>query len=1303
MAIPRTITVRFNAVMGGLTAPMAAAGRAATALGRDIGATTRRIDQYSREINSIQRRMATAPPDMRPALRAQRDALQDSRAQLQRHRAELQRGQEAQQRLGQSVAVAGVAMAAGFGMAVMAAAEFDKSMSKVAAVSNVTAKELGALRKAAIEAGRDTQYSARQAADAEAELAKAGIGTADILGGALKGSLALAAAGQLELADAATVSAQAMNIFNLGGAQVTHVADVLAAGANKSAADVKGLAWSLRMGGQVAAQTGLTLEDTIGTLSAFADQALIGSDAGTSLKVMLQHLANPSGKTAELMSDLGIEVYDTAGEFIGMAGVADVLQKQLGSLTQEQRDQAMAQIFGSDAVRGANVLYKIGAQGIREYTAAVNDNGAAAKTAAKLMDNLSGDLEMLKGSLETALITSGSGANNVLRDMVQVVTGAVNAYSALPESVQSGTVMIIGFAGAAIIVSRGVMFMVSTIRDARVALMGMNLAGASVGPTMMAIRTALMSTATFLTGPWGVAILAGIGLWKVWNSTKKEAAQASVEFTAAIQQDSGALGENTRAAVVSKLSQEELKSTHESVLKIAERVGVSLPKLTDAVLGNKEAYDQVKQSIENYAQSLEAKAASGEISTEQLAKELEGLTFLNNVLDDQSGTLKASAEESRRKTEATKDDTVATKELTTATEHVTEAIQDHETAEQALVATMKSSATTAKDLQQAFDNLAQANMSVDEANIKARQSTEESMKVTDKKAGLNDKEAQSLIDLARNYQNVLVAEKATGTYGDELFKIQDKLRAEFIKSALAKGADGKLARQLAADYGLLVDRTLQSAESVADWIGNANAAATAAKRLAMRTGGDAKSAQDAFNTSIRNMLPVLYSMTRGDKALTSQVDALAKATGNATGRTRVSKEAFMAAAHSMRLGTGEANKLWKALSKIKSRNIGIAVNAKGEWEVGGAPKSRRSSFATGGAVPNVPGGSRAYDSVPAILRVDEHVWTPEEVDAAGGHSAMYRMRGLAKAGKLKGYAAGGRVGYGNLTKPGGYYPPYAAIDGGYQTMMTNVAGMLADSIKRAMSGGGVVAAARSMIGYPYSWGGGGSGGPSYGIGRGAGTYGFDCSGLTEYAWHKGRGLGIGGTTYEQHPNSHSIGTPRAGALGFPHLGHVVIASGSGTIIQAPYTGSYVQEVPISRSYDWRWPNGAGFAKGGKVTSRERDVGQRFVAGTLADRERARAAGIAGDAGPVKRYANGGWVYGRSPVPILAENNEFVVRAGAARRNAPLLEAINSGRGGSSGGGSITLINQGVIGSQRELRKWFKTTMEDVRRRGELPR
>lgn len=356
-------------------------------------------------------------------------------------------------KIGKASTVAGLAIGAAVVYSAKKYMDFEAAMSKVGAVANSTAKEQKALGEAALKAGQDTVFSATQAAEAEAELLKAGISVSDVLGGALTGSLDLAAAGQIGLAQSAEIAAQAMNIFNLEGEDVGHIADVLTAGANKSAAGVDDLGMALAQGGLVAKQTGLTLEETVGTLSAFADNALKGSDAGTSMKTMLQRLNPTSAEAANLMDELGLRAYDSQGNFVGLAEYAGQLQRALGGMTVEQRNATLATLFGSDAVRGANVLYEQGEAGMRKYIAAVDDQGAAARMAARQTDNLKGDIERLKGTLETAFIKAGSGGNDGIRSVVQALESMVDGFNKLSPGAQAAAVQIAAVAAAALLVA----------------------------------------------------------------------------------------------------------------------------------------------------------------------------------------------------------------------------------------------------------------------------------------------------------------------------------------------------------------------------------------------------------------------------------------------------------------------------------------------------------------------------------------------------------------------------------------------------------------------------------------------------------------------------------------------------------------------------------------------------------------------------------------------------------------------------------------------------------------------------------
>jgi TP901 family phage tail tape measure protein len=338
-------------------------------------------------------------------------------------------------KMADKAALAGLGVATAVGVAVKRFADFDEAMSAVRANSGATGASLDALRQAAITMGADSQFSATEAAQGINEMSKAGVETADVLGGGLKGALDLAAAGQISVAEAAETAATAMTQFGLEGSKVPHIADLLANAANKAQGGVGDMAQALKQTGLVANSMGLSIEETTAGLTAFASAGLLGSDAGTSFKTMLQRLSAPTGEAAAEMDRLNISAYDSQGNFIGLANVAEQLKSSMERMEPAQRAASMSVIFGSDAVRAANVLYEQGAEGINRWTREVSESGAAARMAADLTDNLKGDVERLGGAFDSVFINTGSGANNGLRALTQNVTGLVQAIGEVPGPV----------------------------------------------------------------------------------------------------------------------------------------------------------------------------------------------------------------------------------------------------------------------------------------------------------------------------------------------------------------------------------------------------------------------------------------------------------------------------------------------------------------------------------------------------------------------------------------------------------------------------------------------------------------------------------------------------------------------------------------------------------------------------------------------------------------------------------------------------------------------------------------------------
>lgn len=411
---------------------------------------------------------------------------------------------QAQDQLAGTAGKIGLAAAVGIGAVVSTTANFDQAMSKVQAATRETATGMESLRDAALEAGAETAFSASEAAAGIENLAKAGLSTQDILDGGLTGALDLAAAGELQVADAAEAAAGALAQFNLEGDQAVRVADLLAAGAGKAQGDVSDMVLALKQAGTVSAQTGLSLEETVGSLAAMAEQSLLGSDAGTSFKTMLAALTPNSKAAADAMAAYNINAFDAQGNFVGMTALAGQLQSGLKDLTDEQRAMALETIFGSDAVRAASIIYDNGAEGVAKWISQVDDSGFAAETAKTKLDNLKGDLEELGGAFETALIGTGTGSQGFLRDLTQNLTGAINAYNKLPSSAQSavGTLLAGSAAlGGSIWVGSK---LIRGIADTREALDKLDASGSKAGTAMRGLAIAGAGLAVLTVAAEGI-------------------------------------------------------------------------------------------------------------------------------------------------------------------------------------------------------------------------------------------------------------------------------------------------------------------------------------------------------------------------------------------------------------------------------------------------------------------------------------------------------------------------------------------------------------------------------------------------------------------------------------------------------------------------------------------------------------------------------------------------------------------------------------------------------------------------------
>lgn len=727
---------------------------------------------------------------------------------------------------------AGLAAAA-FGVAsIKMAADFDQQMSTVQANTGATGAELDQLRQAAIEAGASTVYSASESADAINDLGKAGMSVTDILSGGLTGALNLAASDGMAVGDAAEYMANALSMFHLSGSQASQIADTLAAGAGKAVGNVSDFGEALNNCGAQANSFGMSIQETTGVLSLFAQNGTIGAEAGTQLNSMLMKLAAPSNDAAATMKELGISAYDASGNFVGMANFAGQLQKAEKNLTQEQRNQANATIFGSYAIKAANYLYDAGEKGVRNWTKAVSESGYAAEQAAAKNNNLKGDLENLSGSMESLMISIGEGAQGPLRKLVQGLDTLVDSFASLPAGAQQTIIVMAALGG----VLGGVHKAASNLNGST-STMANNI-GLAIDP-IQRVKTALGSAQTafemfrasglsaqeqletfgtsasraelktagfkaagsgvmsLLGGPWGIALtVAGVAL-SAFISQQQKAKAASEQLESALESGSDVASEIAGAY-------QDMSSGGVKLTTWLDKAGISLTDMTSAAMGNEAALKRVNKQIKEIDKpGIGATAASA--IKKALKEESKAYDDASKKANEKSKAAKNAVDADGKSAAAAKDAANANKDLGSSAKDAAEEIDG-------LVKSLFGLESNNLTADEAVDQL---NQKIGELSDTCKDNGvvfNENGDLLDRFSEKGTKTRQALEDIASSAQNaaekILKQGENTNFTGGEIERANGVLqdaREALIRQAEASGMGEQAANALADRWGLSSD------------------------------------------------------------------------------------------------------------------------------------------------------------------------------------------------------------------------------------------------------------------------------------------------------------------------------------------------------------------------------------------------------------------------------------------------------------------------------------------------------------------
>lgn len=527
------------------------------------------------------------------------------------------------------VGVLGLAGALAY--SVKKAADFEEQMSRLGAVTGASGREMGRFKKQAMDAGAATKYSALEAAAAQTELAKGGLSVSQILNGGLNSALALAAAGELDLATAAANTVNAMKLFGLQGKDAMHIADGLATAANKTTADVGDFAIALTQGGGAAKAAGLSFDETIAALGMLAEGGVKGSDAGTSLKSMLTQLAAPTEKARGIMDDLGLSFFNADGNMRSLTNISKQLQGEFGGLSKQQRLANATALVGTDGQRALLSLYEAGPGKIRRFEQALKQQGTAAEAAKQKQDNLKGALEQLGGSVETAAITVGTELIPMLTEGAENLTQFVNSaqrngdIKGFAEGLVDGIKDVVAFGGDAVGVIgdiggavgdvAGVVGPVAgALEDLIPGDLESNIMGVVGGLALFKGAMTGMAAVSSLSSPLGMARLAFVGLGVaiaavIGHENAEEAAARRVADAKRDQADAvKALTDLEYSAADAGLASERADLTHKQAVKdlnALRKDGVkSGARYNDAVLREKETALAATQAQRRYNEEL---------------------------------------------------------------------------------------------------------------------------------------------------------------------------------------------------------------------------------------------------------------------------------------------------------------------------------------------------------------------------------------------------------------------------------------------------------------------------------------------------------------------------------------------------------------------------------------------------------------------------------------------------------------------------------------------------------------------------
>lgn len=302
-------------------------------------------------------------------------------------------------------------------------ASFDDQMLAVKGVTQATEEEFDRLRGKAKQLGATTSYTATQVGALMTELGRAGFKPDQIID--MTGAVMdLARATGTDATLASGIMAATIRQFGLGAADATRVADGFTAAANKTFNSVEALGEAFQYVGPVAADAGMSLEETLAVMGTLGNVGIQGSNAGTAVRRLLTLSAAEAQKFSDVF---GVATTDAAGNTRKLVDILGDVAAATESLPSSVRMAKFNEVFGLLGITAASAIGKSVTNTRELYDELMNVQGVASRTAKEMDSGIGGSIRILLSSLEGVAIAVGEALSKPL----QVLASAASSTFAI--------------------------------------------------------------------------------------------------------------------------------------------------------------------------------------------------------------------------------------------------------------------------------------------------------------------------------------------------------------------------------------------------------------------------------------------------------------------------------------------------------------------------------------------------------------------------------------------------------------------------------------------------------------------------------------------------------------------------------------------------------------------------------------------------------------------------------------------------------------------------------------------------------